>query len=199
MLSGGGTSSDGVDGMATKSAAEDELQIIVYDAYSTVKTTGSDSVTVNVSNLPAALAGKEVFVTQFLVDETHSNPYSVWVAQGKPKNPTEAQWQDMRKAQHLALAQPVAKKTVDTSFTTSFTLNRQGATLILVGLKRPLTGRGTRWSRSKARTTTASPARPRKTATTPAWASRYPSRRAAPSTSRTSTTPTRASAACSCV
>jgi MYXO-CTERM domain-containing protein len=47
----------------------------------------------------------------------------------------------MRKAQHLALAQPVSKKTVDTSFSTSFTLSRQGATLILLGLKRPLTGR----------------------------------------------------------
>ena len=97
--------------------------------------------TVNVSNLPAALAGKELFVTQFLVDETHSNPYSVWVGQNKPTNPTEAQWQAMRKAQHLALAQPVSKKTVDTSFSTSFTLNRQGATLITLGLKRPLTGR----------------------------------------------------------
>jgi xylan 1,4-beta-xylosidase len=141
LMSGGGTSGDGVDGLATKSAAEDEIQIIVYDYYSTVKTTGSDSVTVNVSNLPAALAGKEVFVTQFLVDETHSNPYSVWVGQSKPTNPTEAQWQAMRKAQHLALAQPVAKKTVDTTFSTSFTLNRQGATLIVLGLKRPLTGR----------------------------------------------------------
>jgi xylan 1,4-beta-xylosidase len=141
LMSGGGTGGDGVDGLATKSAAGDEVQIIVYNYYSAVKTTGSDSVTVNVSNLPAALAGKEVFVTQFLVDETHSNPYSVWVGQTKPKSPTEAQWQEMRKAQHLALAQPVSKKTVDTSFSTSFTLNRQGATLIVLGLKRPLTGR----------------------------------------------------------
>ena len=141
LMSGGGTGGDGVDGLATKSANEDELQIIVYNYYSTVKTTGSDSVTVNVSNLPAALAGKELFVTQFLVDETHSNPYSVWVGQNKPTSPTEAQWQEMRKAQHLALAQPVSKKTVDTSFSTSFTLNRQGATLITLGLKRPLTGR----------------------------------------------------------
>jgi len=141
LMSGGGTGADGVDGLATESANQDEIQIIVYDYYSTVKTTGSDSVTVNVSNLPAALAGKEIFVTQFLVDETHSNPYSVWVGQNKPKTPTEAQWQGMRKAQHLALAQPVSKKTVDTSFSTSFTLNRQGATLIVLGLKRPLTGR----------------------------------------------------------
>jgi xylan 1,4-beta-xylosidase len=141
LMSGGGTGNDGVDALATKSANEDEVQIIVYNYYSTVKTTGSDSVTVNVSNLPAALAGKEVFVTQFLVDETHSNPYSVWVGQSKPTNPTEAQWQAMRKAQHLALAQAVSKKTVDTTFSTSFTLNRQGATLITLGLKRPLTGR----------------------------------------------------------
>jgi hypothetical protein len=98
-------------------------------------------VTVNVSNLPPAMAGKELFVTQFLVDETHSNPYSVWLGQSKPNNPTEAQWQAMRKAQHLALAQPVSKMTVTTSFSTSFTLNKQGATLIILGLKRPLTGR----------------------------------------------------------
>jgi len=65
----------------------------------------------------------------------------VWVGQNKPTNPTEAQWQAMRKAQHLALAQAVSKKTVDTTFSTSFTLNRQGATLITLGLKRPLTGR----------------------------------------------------------
>ncbi len=97
--------------------------------------------TVNVSNLPPALAGKEIFVTQFIVDETHSNPYSIWVNQGKPTSPSETQLQAMRKAQHLALLQPVSKKTVDTSFSTSFALNRQSGTLIILGLKRPLTGR----------------------------------------------------------
>src|SRR5207253_8067805 len=40
------------------------------------------------------------------------------------------------------LAQPVSTQTVSTSFTMpSFTLNKQGATLIILGLKRPLTGR----------------------------------------------------------
>jgi xylan 1,4-beta-xylosidase len=141
LQSGGGVGSDGVDAMATKSANDDEIQIIVYDYYATIKTTGSDSVTVNVNNLPAALAGQELFVTQFIIDETHSNPYNVWVGQGKPKSPTEDQWQAMRKAQQLALLQPVAKKTVDTSFSTSLTLNRQAGTLIILGLKRPLTGR----------------------------------------------------------
>src|SRR2546423_7320171 len=57
LMSGGGTGADGVDGLATQSTAGDEIQIIVYNYYSTVKTTGSDTVTVNVSNLPASHAG----------------------------------------------------------------------------------------------------------------------------------------------
>ena len=141
LQSSGGVGGDGVDAMATESDGADEIQIIVYDYFATIKTTGSDSVTVNVNNLPPALAGKEIFVTQFIVDATRSNPYSVWVNQGNPKSPTEAQLQEMRKAQHLALLQPVSKQTVDTSFSTSFTLNRQAGTLIILGLKRPLTGR----------------------------------------------------------
>jgi xylan 1,4-beta-xylosidase len=141
LQSSGGVGGDGVDAMAAKSDAEDEIQIIVYDYFATIKTTGSDSVTMNVNNLPPALVGKEIFVTQFMVDQTHSNPYSVWVNQGSPKSPTEAQLQEMRTAQHLALLQPVTKKTVNTSFSTSLTLNRQSGTLIILGLKRPLTGR----------------------------------------------------------
>ena len=47
----------------------------------------------------------------------------------------------MREAQHLALAKPVARCPSTPTFGTSFVLNRQGATLITLGLKRPLTGR----------------------------------------------------------
>jgi MYXO-CTERM domain-containing protein len=98
-------------------------------------------VTVTVNNLPAALSGKQVFVTQFVVDETHSNPYSVWTSQGKPTAPSEVQWQGMKAAQHLALLQPVSKPTVTTTYTTTFTINRQGASLLILGVNRPVTGR----------------------------------------------------------
>ena len=141
LLSGGGTGGDGVDALATLSASGDELQIIVYDYFATATATGTDNVTINVSNLPAALAGKSVFVTHFRVDSSHSNPYSVWQSQGSPTNPSEAQWQAMRQAQHLALLQPVSKSTVTTSYTTTFTLPQQGASLIVVGVNRPVTGR----------------------------------------------------------
>jgi xylan 1,4-beta-xylosidase len=141
LMSGGGTGSDGVDAMATTSASGDSLQILAYDQYATLNTTGTDSVTVNVSNLPSALASKQVFVTQFIVDATHSNPYSVWTSQSKPTAPTETQWQAMKAAQHLALLQPVSTATLTTSYTTTFTINRQAGTLIILSVKRPVTGR----------------------------------------------------------
>jgi hypothetical protein len=141
LMSGGGTGGDGVDAMATTSASGDELQILVYNFFATLNTTGSDDVTVTVNNLPAALAGKEVFVTHFRVDETHSNPYSVWTSQGSPTNPSEDQWRAMRQAQHLALLQPVSKATVSNTYTVSFTMPRQAGSLLVVGLKRPLIGR----------------------------------------------------------
>ena len=141
LMSGGGTTSDGVDGMATMSAGNDEMQILVYNHYATLNTTGTDDVTVTVNNLPSTLAGKELFVTHFRVDETHSNPYRVWTSQGSPTNPTEAQWQAMRQEQHLALLAPVSKMTVTTSYTATFTLPRQAGSMLILGLKRPVTGR----------------------------------------------------------
>lgn len=141
LKSAGGTGSDGVDAMATTSQSGDSLQVLVYDAFAKMNTTGSDMVTINISNLPPALAGKSVFVTQYLVDATHSNPYSVWESQNKPGSPTEAQWEAMRAAQHLALAQPVTMATLTTSYTTSFTINRQAGTLLILSTKRPVTGR----------------------------------------------------------
>ena len=141
LQSSGGTSSDGVDAMATTSASGDSLQILAYDQYATLNTTGTDSVTINVSNLPSALAGKQVFVTQFIVDATHSNPYSVWTSQSKPTAPTEAQLQALKAAQHLALLQPVSTATLTTSYTTTFTINRQAGTLLILSVKRPVTGR----------------------------------------------------------
>ncbi|HVT05859.1 MAG TPA: carbohydrate-binding protein [Polyangia bacterium] len=141
LMSSGGTSSDGVDAMATMSDAGDEIQILAYDQAAKLNSTGTDMVTIKVNNIPTSLAGKKVFVTQFIVDETHSNPYSVWVSQGKPATPTEAQLQALRAAQHLALAQPVTTMTLDTSYMTSFTMNRQSGTLLLLSVNRPVTGR----------------------------------------------------------
>jgi xylan 1,4-beta-xylosidase len=140
LRSTGGASSNGVDAMATMSTSGDDIQILVYDQYTMLDTSGTDTVTVNLYNLPPALAGKPLFVTRFIVDEAHSNPYGVWQAQGSPASPTDAQWEAMRAAQHLSAA-PLDTTVVDTSYTTSFPISRQSGTLLVLGLTRPLMGR----------------------------------------------------------
>jgi len=136
----GGASSEGVDAMAAMSMAGDQIQILVYDQYTRLDTTGSDTVTVNLYNIPPALAGKSVFVTRFIVDETHSNPYNVWQIQGTPASPSEEQWREIRAAQHL-YALPVERTTLSGSFSTTIPVNRQSGTLLVLGLERPLMGR----------------------------------------------------------
>jgi len=138
-VSGGTGTKDGVDAFAAMSANGDEVQIAVYNYYNTVNTTGTDdTVTLTVNNLP--LTG-QMYVSQFMVDNTHSNPYSVWVGQSKPKSPTEANWQAMRSAQHLALLKPVATVAASSTYTATFALPKQAVSLIILGKSRPLTGR----------------------------------------------------------
>ncbi|HLK91425.1 MAG TPA: carbohydrate-binding protein [Polyangia bacterium] len=139
----GGASADGVGAMATMSEAGDEIQVLLYDQYGKLDTTGTDTVTVDLYNLPPALAGRRVVVTRFIVDATHSNPYAVWEAEGSPADPSEAQWEALRAAQHLS-AQPVETTTVDTSYGTSFVMSRQSGSLLVIGLERPVMGRDAR-------------------------------------------------------
>src|SRR3954471_489223 len=47
----------------------------------------------------------------------------------------------MKQAQHLALAKPVATAVGAATYTTTLTVPKQGAAMILLGLKRPVTGR----------------------------------------------------------
>jgi xylan 1,4-beta-xylosidase len=142
MLSGGNDNNGGINGMATTSDSGDSLQILLYNYNNTLNTaSGSgDSQAISVTNLPAALAGKEVYVTQFVVDEKNSNPYSVWTTQGKPATPSEDQWRQMHAAQHLSAA--TAKKTLtDATFSTTVTMLKQSGLLLIVSAQRPLMGR----------------------------------------------------------
>jgi xylan 1,4-beta-xylosidase len=142
MLSGGNDNSGGINGMATTSDSGDSLQILLYNYNNTLNTaSGSgDSQAISVTGLPSVLAGKEVYVTQYLVDQNHSNPYSVWETQGKPANPTEDQWRQMHAAQHLSVT--TAKKTLtDATFSTTVMMAKQSGLLLIVSTKRPLMGR----------------------------------------------------------
>jgi xylan 1,4-beta-xylosidase len=142
LQSSGGTGNDGIDAMVTKSTAGDSIQILLYNYYAKLNTaSGSgDSVTISVSNLPSTLAGKEVFVTTYVVDETHSNPYYVWkTTLSGTTSPSESDWQKMRHAQHLSVT--TTKKTVDTTLSTTLSMLKQSGALVIISATRPLMGR----------------------------------------------------------
>ncbi len=141
-VSGGNDNSGGINAMATTNDAGDSLQILLYNYNNTLNTaSGSgDSQAISVSGLPAALAGKQVFVTTYVVDEKNSNPYSVWTGQGSPASPTEAQWEQMRAAQHLSVT-TTQKTLTDATFSTTVTMLKQSGMLIILSVNRPLMGR----------------------------------------------------------
>lgn len=141
-VSGGNDNSGGINAMATTSASGDSLQILLYNYNNTLSTaSGSgDSQAISVSNLPSALAGKQVYVTTYVVDENHSNPYSVWKSGAAGcTSCSETQWQLMRAAQHLSAT--TKQQTVDTTFSTTVTMLKQSAMLIILSVNRPLMGR----------------------------------------------------------
>ena len=70
-------------------------------------------------------------VTRTLIDETHSNAFTWWLALGSPQSPTEEQIRDLEKASQLAeVPGETEVSTADGDLEISFTLARQGVTLL---------------------------------------------------------------------
>lgn len=70
-------------------------------------------------------------VTRYLVDETHSNSFTAWLAMDSPQEPSAEQIAQLEEASKLATVEEGATFTVgDGSSTVSLTLPRQGVSLI---------------------------------------------------------------------
>ncbi len=122
---------DGVDGFATIDSSSSEVAVMIYNFYKALGgQTAIDNVALTVNNLP--LSKGKVQITHFRVDSTHSNAYAVWLQNGKPRSPSTDIWDKMRAASKLAVLNPI--DTIDFSgsaYTKSFTLPRQGLSLLL--------------------------------------------------------------------
>lgn len=106
QLSGGSGEQDGVDGFAMLNADSTQLAVMVYNYYQNLKNTGAaDDVSLELSNLPFA-PNQGLTVRHYRIDETHSNPYSVWVRQGKKTSPSTAEWDSLRAHEKLEELEP---------------------------------------------------------------------------------------------
>src|SRR5262245_40132315 len=88
-------------------------------------------VSVTVSGLP--LADGEAKLTQFRIDETHSNAFSAWKKMGSPPKPTPEQYSDLEKAGQLVAAGPAeAVRVAGGKLTTRLPLPRQAVSLLVL-------------------------------------------------------------------
>ncbi|MBN1306679.1 MAG: hypothetical protein JXA18_02090 [Chitinispirillaceae bacterium] len=149
-LTGGSKEADGVDGFATINADTSEAAVILYNYYKDFSGGGGDNIVeLTVKNLP--FSHGKLKVVRYLVDADHSNPYGVWVKQGKPVRPTNDEWEAMRAAQELARREPDSQfDFTGNAFTESFTLGRHALSLLLIGREGPVAADGKPARRSGA-------------------------------------------------
>jgi xylan 1,4-beta-xylosidase len=86
-------------------------------------------VSVTVTGLPRV---GEARLTQFRIDETHSNAFTAWKKMGSPPKPTETQYADLEKAGQLAEVGPAeVVRVADGRLTTRLKLDRQAVALLV--------------------------------------------------------------------
>lgn len=127
----GGTMDDGVNGSATVSADNNAVQILLYNHVNgaAANSATQDNVSLTVNNIPWGPG--EIEVEHVVVDRTHSNTYRAWVDMGKPQNPTQAEWAQLKTAEAIANQDPVSTETLSgTTWTKSFTQNYYSVGLI---------------------------------------------------------------------
>jgi xylan 1,4-beta-xylosidase len=88
-------------------------------------------VSVTITGLP--LKAGEAKLTQFRVDEKHSNAFAAWKAMGSPQKPTPEQYTALEKAGQLSATGPAeAMRIADGKFTTQVKLDRQAVALLVL-------------------------------------------------------------------
>jgi xylan 1,4-beta-xylosidase len=135
----GGTTADGVNAVATVSADNSAVQILVYNhtdngAANSANCAASPTaagclVNLTVSNLPFGTS--PVHVRHYLVDRNHANSYLTWTQQGKPAQPTQAQWVALRDSAELCYYESTVTPTGGT-WTVSFPQNNYSVALLVL-------------------------------------------------------------------
>ena len=84
---------------------------------------------VTIRGIPAGV--QKVLLEHYLIDDTHSNSYTVWKAMGSPQSPTPEQYASLQAAGQLELLQaPQWLDVKDGSVTVKTSLPRQATSLL---------------------------------------------------------------------
>jgi len=101
--------------------------VMVWNYHDEDKQSAGEPIIVNIHNIPSTKAT----VTQYRIDDQHSNSYEVWKKMGSPQNPTKAQITTLEKAGQLQTMGTPEKMNINNgALTVKLSLPRQGVTLV---------------------------------------------------------------------
>ena len=92
-----------VNGVATISAANDTVSVLIYSQIdnATGNSATSDNVVLTITGIPTTAGITTATMKHWVVDRTHSNAYRAWVDAGSPNPPSTAQWTTIAAAGQL--------------------------------------------------------------------------------------------------
>jgi len=126
----GGTTLDGVNGLATVSANKAAVQVLLFNHVDGggANSANQDDITLAVAGVPFTSA----IIEQYMVDRTRSNPYRTWQSLGSPPAPTAAQWTQMKAVAELTRIDSSAATITGGTFSKAFKLNTYSVTLLTI-------------------------------------------------------------------
>lgn len=99
---------------------------MVWNYHDEDKQSSPEEITINVSGLPATT----IQVSEYRIDQEHSNSYEVWKKMGSPQNPTPEQVDLLEKSGNLQLTGKPEDIKVKTTAKIVIRLPRQGVSML---------------------------------------------------------------------
>ena len=109
-------------------AAKDKnsATIMVWNYHDEDKQEAAEEINIVLDGLPA----ESITVTEYRIDNEHSNSYEVWKKMGSPQNPTTDQVAILEKAGQIQMLNQPVKMKVNKSMSLKIHLSRQGVSLL---------------------------------------------------------------------
>jgi xylan 1,4-beta-xylosidase len=118
-----------IGGLAAKT--DRQVTVMVWNYADKDKQSNAEPVTVNITDLRNGV--KKVKLTEYRIDDEHSNSYTVWKKMGSPAAPTAAQVVQLEQAGKLkTIGKPLVLTVTNSNISKVINLPRQGVSLLYV-------------------------------------------------------------------
>jgi xylan 1,4-beta-xylosidase len=99
LLAAGVRGNADVDALATRAARD--AAVLLWNYHDVDVPAAATPTTLHIQGLPSTL--RRVLLSEYRIDDTHSNAYSVWLAMGSPQQPSAAQIAELKRRDGLQL------------------------------------------------------------------------------------------------